>query len=125
MMGRTRAVATLLLALTFMVGGLAGMALEEALGIDWFEFLDDQDDEASDQLLAGFDLSAEQRARAERILDDEEDRLEAYWEARLPEILAERRRTHAEIRAMLAPAQQETFDRRVRDLDDRVPGIRD
>ena len=125
MMGRTKLVAALLLALTFAVGGLAGMALEEALGIDWFEFLDDDQDAASDQLLAGFDLSAEQRARAEQILDDEEDRLEAYWEARLPEILTERRRTHAEIRAMLTPAQQQTFDQRVRDLDDRVPAIRD
>lgn len=125
-MGRPRLVATLLLALAFAVGGLAGMALEEALGIDWFEFLDEDNDDTEDLLLAGMDLTREQRARAEDILEREEDQLEEYWESRIPEIQGMLRTTYAEIRAILTPAQQLIFDDRVRELGGRVPGeIRD
>ena len=38
---RARAVGVLLLAASFAVGSLAGMAAEEALGLDWFDFLDE------------------------------------------------------------------------------------
>ena len=121
-----RLTAFLLLLLTFSVGALTGMALEEALGIDWFEFLDEDSDEAEDQLLVGLGLTREQRASAERILQRQEERLEAYWESRLPEIQAILRRSYAEIRAMLDADQQARFDRRVRELGGRVPGeIRD
>ena len=116
---KTRLIAALMLALTFAVGGLAGMALEEALGIDWFEFLDE--DDAGGGLLAGLDLTRDQRARAENILEREEDRLEDYWESRLPEIQQMLRETYAEIRATLTHEQQAVFDRRVRELDGRVP----
>jgi hypothetical protein len=116
-----KVVAVFLLSLTFVVGGLAGMALEEALGIDWFEFLDEDYDEAEDRLLAGLDLSREQRDRAEEILERQEDRLEAYWESRLPEIQGILRQSYAEIRAILDPDQQAAFDRRVRELGGRVP----
>lgn len=118
---RAKVVAGLLLALTFMVGGLTGMALEEALGIDWFEFLDEDSDEAEDRLLAGLDLSPEQRAQAEEILERQENRLENYWESRLPEIQAILRQSYAELRAILTPEQQAAFDRRVRELGGRVP----
>lgn len=118
---RAKAVAALLLALTFVVGGLTGMALEEALGIDWFEFLDEDSRAADDRLLAGLDLTPEQRARAEEILDRQEDRLEDYWEHRLPEIQGMLRQTYGEVRQILTPGQQAAFDRRVRELGGRVP----
>jgi hypothetical protein len=118
-------VASLLLAMTFSVGGLTGMALEEALGLDWFDFLD-EDNRPEDRLLAGLELSADQRARAQHILQREEDRLEDYWESRLPEIQEILRDTYAEIRALLSPEQRAAFDRRVEDLRGRVPAeIRD
>lgn len=118
---RSKTVAGLLLALTFVVGGLSGMVMEEALGIDWFEFLDDDADEAEDRLLVGLDLSPAQRAQAEGILEQQEDRLEAYWESRLPEIQGILRQSYGEIRAILTPEQQALFDRRVRELEGRVP----
>lgn len=116
-----RLVAGLLLALAFLVGNLTGMVLEEALGLDWFEFLDEDTDEAPDRLLAGLELSRAQRARAEEILERQEDRLEEYWESRLPEIQGILRESYAEIRAILEPEQRAAFDRRVRELDGRVP----
>ena len=120
-MRRPKLTAALLLALTFAVGGLTGMALEEALGIDWFEFLDEDSDDSQDRLLVGLDLTRDQRNRAEEILDREEDRLEDYWERRLPEIQDMLRQTYADIRAILTPEQQALFDRRVRELGGRVP----
>lgn len=118
---RATITATLLLIFTFVVGGLTGMALEEALGIDWFEFLDEDSYDAEDRLLAGLDLTRQQRSRAEDIFDRQEDHLEDYWESRLPEIREILRLSYAEIRAILTPEQQEAFDRRVRELGGRVP----
>lgn len=125
-MRRPKLIASLLLALMFAVGGLAGMALEEALGIDWFEFLDEDNDEAEDRLLVDLNLTRYQRNQAEQILEREEDRLEDYWDSRLPEIRGILRQTYADIRTILTPEQQELFDRRVEALGGRVPDeIRD
>ena len=117
----TKLTAALLLAVVFVVGGFTGMAMEEALGIDWFEFLDDEDDDSANSLLGGLDLTAAQRERADGILEREEDRLEDYWETRLPEIQSILDSTYAEIRATLDPEQQAAFDQRVRELRGRVP----
>ncbi len=111
-MRRPRAVAALLLALTFATGGLAGMALEEAAGLDWFDFLD-EDARRDDRLLEGIGLSGPQREQVERILERQEDRLEEYWNARLPEMQAVAAGSYDEIRAVLTPEQRAVFDRRV------------
>lgn len=118
---RAKVVASLLLSLVFGVGALTGMALEEALGIDWFDFLDDDWDEAEGRLLDGLDLTREQRSQAEEILERKEDRLEDYWNGRLPEIQAILRESHGQIREILTPQQQIVFDRRVDALGGRVP----
>jgi Spy/CpxP family protein refolding chaperone len=117
---RSTLVALLLLLLTFSIGALTGMALEERLGIDWFEFLDEDSDD-SGGLLAGIDLSSDQRARIEAILERQEDSLEEYWETRLPEIQGFLQQTYSEISAILTDDQRAIFEDRVRDLDGRVP----
>jgi hypothetical protein len=117
---RGRLVAALMLLLAFTVGALAGMAAEEGFGIDWFDFLEKERDEGG-HLLAGLGLNADQRRDAERILERQEDQLEEYWEARLPEIRQILDQGYGEIRSMLSPEQQDTFDRRIRDLDGRIP----
>lgn len=111
-MRRPRAVAALLLALTFATGGLAGMALEEAAGLDWFDFLD-EDARRDGRLLEGIGLTGPQREQVERILERQEDRLEEYWNARLPEMQAIAAGSYDEIRAVLTPEQRALFDRRV------------
>lgn len=116
----TRSVAALLLALTFAVGGLAGMAVEEAAGLDWFDFLD-EDAPAEARLFAGMGLTGEQRERIEEILERRDDRLEAYWEARLPEIGGIMAASYGEMRSVLTPGQTAAFDERVRELRGRVP----
>jgi hypothetical protein len=109
-----------MLLLTFVVGALGGMAMEEAFGIDWFEFLDDEGDE-SDRLLAGLGLNADQEREADRILERQEDQLEEYWDSRLPEIRRILDEGYGEIRALLTAEQLPRFERRVRDLDGRIP----
>jgi Spy/CpxP family protein refolding chaperone len=103
------------------VGALSGMAAEEAFGLDWFDFFEENRNRDGDRLLTGLNLSAEQRARAERILERQEDGLEDYWEARVPEIRRLMELSQLEIRSLLTPAQQEVFDDRVRRLDGRLP----
>jgi hypothetical protein len=111
-MRRPRVVAAVLLALTFATGGLAGMAVEEALGLDWFDFLD-EDVRPDERLLAGIRLTGAQRERVDRIIGRQEDRLEEYWAARLPEMQAIADRSYDEIRAVLTPEQRAVFDARV------------
>ena len=122
---RSRIVATLLLALAFAVGGLSGMAAEEAFGLDWFDFLDEDSSAGGGRLLRGLDLSPAQQVRADSVLDRQEDQLEEYWKARMPEIRGIMERSQDELRAVLTPAQRETFDRRVRDLGDEAMDTED
>lgn len=121
MSGRARRVGALLLGLAFVVGGLSGMALEEGLGLDWFDFLD-EDRDPEERLFAELDLTGRQRERIDEILERREDRLEAYWRGRLPEIGAIMDRSYAEVRAVLTPGQLPAFERRVRELRGRMPG---
>lgn len=120
-MRSARSTATLLLALTFIVGGLSGMALEEAAGLDWFDFLDSDPQEMEATLMEGITLSASQRAGVERVLDRQEDELEAYWTDRLPAIDSLLRRSYADLRTLLTPEQQAVFDARVERIGARVP----
>jgi Spy/CpxP family protein refolding chaperone len=122
-MTRAGKTAALMLVLTFSVGALAGMAVEEAFGIDWFEFLDEDSDDpgSSVQLMAGIQLSREQRAKVHDIVERQEDELEDYWEGRIPEIQGILTKSYAEIRSLLTPEQQSVFDRRVGELAGRVP----
>jgi len=122
---RSRIVAALLLALAFGVGGLSGMAAEEAFGLDWFDFLDEDSGAGGGRLLRGLGLTAQQQAQAEVVLERQEDELEAYWTARIPEIRDIMERSQSELRTLLTPEQQATFDRRVRDLGDEAMDTED
>ena len=121
MRARGRWVAGLLLCVTFAVGGLSGMAAEEAFGIDWFDFLDEDNSAPGDQLLRGLDLTPQQHAGTDAVLDRQEEQLEIYWRERMPEIRRILQGSHAEIRALLTPDQQAVFDERVRTLGDDDP----
>lgn len=120
-----RAVGALLLAATFVVGGLAGMAAEEALGLDWFDFLDEDAVPADQRLFAGMGLTEAQRERIDDIRDRREARLEAYWVSRLPDIQRIMDDSYGEMRQVLTPEQQPAFDRRVNGLRGRVSADRD
>lgn len=118
---RASLVAGALLLLTFSVGAMSGMALEEGLGLDWFDFLEEDREDSSERLLDGLGLTDQQENQAKRLLDRQEDSLEAYWEQRLPEINRMVAASYAEIRLLLTPSQQSAFDKRLRSLGGRLP----
>ena len=122
---RARAVGVLLLAATFAVGGMAGMAAEEALGLDWFDFLDEDATTADEGLFGGMSLTDAQERRIEEIRARREDRLEGYWESRLPDIQRIMDDSYGEMRAVLTAQQQPAFDRRVRERRGRISADRD
>jgi Spy/CpxP family protein refolding chaperone len=122
---RARIIGALLLAASFAVGGMAGMAAEEAFGLDWFDFLDEDATPADEPLFAGIALTAAQRRQIEGIRARREERLEGYWESRLPDIQRIMDDSYGEMRAVLTPEQQAAFDRRVRELRGRVSADRD
>ena len=97
------------------------MALEEALGLDWFDFLDEDSRPEQGQLLEGLELTDEQRGRIDRILEGQEDRLEEFWQSRLPEMRPIVLESYDRIRNVLTPAQREQFDARVQARGVAVP----
>lgn len=125
MKNRARTVGILLLAATFTVGALGGMAVEEAMGLDWFDFLDEDASPSEDRLFAGMELTARQRERIDDIRDRREDRLEAYWASRVPDIQRIVDQSYGEMRAVLPPGRHAEFDRRVRELRARAPADSD
>ena len=123
MIRRSRTVAAGLLLLVFVIGALGGMAIEEATGIDWFEFLDEDRDRSGENLLAGLGLTDAQKDQADRLLEAQEDSLEAYWEHRLPEINRIIAASYAKIRVLLNPQQQAVFDDRIGRLRRELPDV--
>jgi len=119
MIRRAKSLAIAILGVTFVTGGLAGMAVEEALGLDWFDYLDPAPFEI--RLLRDLDVSDSQSARADDILNDRDSRLEAYWAERVPEMQAIISESHDEIRAMLTPDQRAAFDRAVAAQGVQIP----
>jgi hypothetical protein len=127
-MTKSRRTAVLVLLAVFLVGGAAGWVLEElADDLDWPSFLTDRDqndapdtddlldDDAEEAFLEGLGLSRDQLEAADRLLDQREDQLEAYWHGRLPEIEALVDSTRQQIRNLLTPDQRAAYDRWVRD----------
>ena len=123
-MSAARRKAVVLLLLVFLAGGVAGVALEDVVeDIHWPAFGtgrtsdpdsrggDPLDDDAEEEFLQGLGLDRSQLKAVDRLLDQREDRLEAYWAARLPDMERLIDSTRAEIRALLTPGQGEAYDR--------------
>jgi hypothetical protein len=133
MITRTRRTAILVLLAVFLVGGMVGWLLEEVVeDRDWpsFELEQDDDgrqgdhdpldDDAEEVFLKRLGLSTEQSRAADRLLDEREDRLEAYWKGRIPEIETLVHSTRQEIRKLLTPDQQAAYDRWIEEQRDHT-----
>jgi len=124
MVAGVRRKAVLILLAVFLAGGLAGVLLEDVVDdLDWSwlhvardterhgRSNDPMDDDAEEDFLEGLGLSRERLEAADRVLDRREDRLEAYWAGKIPEIEALIDSTRMEIRGLLSPEQREQYDR--------------
>jgi hypothetical protein len=124
MVAAVRRKAVLILLAVFLAGGLAGVMLEDVVDdLDWpwphavrdterhDRSNDPMDDDAEEEFLEGLGLSRERLEAADRVLDQREDRLEAYWAGKIPEIEALIDSTRMEIRSLLSPEQRKDYDR--------------
>jgi hypothetical protein len=129
-----RRTAIVVLATVFLVGLAGGAVLEEAIDdFDW-PFTgnsngdgrspppdDPLDDDAEEAFFDRLGLPNDRRRAIEQALDAREDRLEHYWERKLPELRAIIDSSRAEIRLLLTPEQQAAYDRWISDLNGTVP----
>jgi hypothetical protein len=122
-----RRTAVLVLAGVFAVGLAAGAFLEDVVDDVAWPFTqhadggdtrsgDPWDDDAEEAFLERLGLRREQLKSIDRILDAREDRLERYWEGKLPELRGMIDSSRAEIRVLLTPEQQAAYDRWIRDI---------
>jgi hypothetical protein len=124
MVAGVRRKAILILLAVFLVGGLAGVMLEDVVDdLDWpwlhvgpdtdhrDRANDPMDDDAEEEFLEGLGLARDRLEAVDRVLDRREDRLEAYWAGKIPEIEALIDSTRTEIRDLLSPEQREAYDR--------------
>ena len=107
--------AAVALVMVFAAGAAGGALLEDVVeDVDWPDFAGrDHDDDLHDSeetVLANLDLTPEQRASIERLLEQREDRLESYWDARLPELEQLVDSSREEIRGFLSPQQRTIYD---------------
>ena len=119
-----RRTAVILLLAVFLTGGVAGWLLEDVVDdIDWpgshregstLDRPDEDeplDDDAEEDFLETLGLSRAQLDSVDHLLEGREDRLEDYWESRLPDLQALLDSNRQEIRALLTPEQRAVYDR--------------
>jgi hypothetical protein len=124
MVAGARRKAVLILLAVFLAGGAAGVMLEDVVDdLDWLwtragrdaerhdRANDPMDDDAEEEFLKALGLSHDRLEAVDRVLDRREDRLEAYWAGKIPEIEALIDSTRMEIRSLLSPEQREVYDR--------------
>lgn len=121
--GRARFLGIVLLAATFLAGGLSGAALERRASAEPPRIKRQQEKTESDQsnddrqhgrrrsILDQVDLSAEQRAAIDSILQAGREKVDAYWKETEPGYRALVDSTRAQVRAVLTPEQQAEYDR--------------
>ena len=118
----SRRKAILLLCLVFFAGVAAGWVLEDVVDFDWPSQSSrgpsgdhtadggfDEDEE--EEFLRSLGLTRTQRDSVDHLLDEGEDRLEAYWAGRLPEIETLLDSTRLAIKTLLTPDQRQAYER--------------
>lgn len=109
--GRMRLIGFGLVAVTFLVGGLAGAALDRVLTTD----LGDHPAAEAPQghIIDQVEMTAEQRARIDGILERRSERMKAAWAEISPRLEAITDSARHEIMQVLTPEQQVEYERRL------------
>lgn len=111
----TRALGLLVLAVAFAAGAIVATALDQVLHADEApgaaSAAQDSCDEPRIRLLDQVELTAEQRASIDAILDRRREQTDSVWSEARPTLRVIMDTTRAEIRAVLTPEQRETYDR--------------
>lgn len=117
---RTRVMGFGLLAAAFVVGGLAGAAVERVLSAEEPEARihadHDRDDGRRSYVIDRVDMAAEQRAAIDAILERRSVRMRAVWQEVEPRLDAISDSARTEIMQVLTPEQRAEYERK---LDER------
>ncbi|HSH45208.1 MAG TPA: hypothetical protein VK966_05105 [Longimicrobiales bacterium] len=125
--GGTRLLGFGLLVATFLVGALAGAAVDRVLSAeDGASARTEEAEERRSYVIDEVDMSAEQRATIDAILERRSDRMRAIWRESAPRLSAITDSARSEIMDVLTPEQRAEYERRLEkrrerrdDRDDR------
>ncbi len=115
---RVRAVGLGVLAVTFVVGLLAGAAIMRA-----FDAGDDRRDQDDDRrrgyVFEQLDLTDEQRARIDSVLEVRHAQVDAFWDSAGPRLREIVDSTRAGIKDVLTPEQRDEYERLLQEARER------
>ena len=120
--GRVRLLGGLLLAVTFAAGMLGGAALNQTLTAGTPDRPADctrPHAESKGRILDQLDLTAEQRAKVDAILERRRSQTRRFWQHEGAGLRSMVDSTRAEIRNVLTPEQRERYDRLRQEHDAR------
>lgn len=111
--GRTRLVGFALIAVTFLVGGLAGAAFDRVLTAESVRRDAPRADERRGHIIDDVDMRPEQRAAIDVILERRSERMKAAWSEISPRLEAITDSARLEIMAVLTPEQRAEYEARL------------
>lgn len=115
--GPARLAGFALIAVAFLVGGLAGAAFDRVLTADALKREAPGEEARRGHVIDQVEMTAEQRERIDQILERRSERMKAAWAEISPRLEAITDSARAEIMAALTPEQQAEYERR---LDERI-----
>jgi hypothetical protein len=111
--GRTRLVGFVLIAVTFLVGGLAGAAFDRVLTAESVRRDAPRADERRGHIIDEVDMRPEQRIAIDAILERRSERMKAAWSEISPRLEAITDSARLEIMAVLTPEQRAEYEARL------------
>lgn len=114
--GRMRLVGFGLLAITFVAGALSGAAIDRVLSADEPERVErdrDRRDRGRSYIIDRVEMTDEQRAAIDEILEQRAERMRAVWREAEPRLDAITDSARAEIMEVLTPEQRAEYERRL------------
>lgn len=113
--GGTRMIGFGLLVATFLVGALAGAAVDRVLSADETETRAraERDQDRPRYVIDEVELEAEQRAAIDTILERRSERMRAIWRESAPRLSAITDSARMEIMEVLTPEQRAEYERRL------------
>jgi Spy/CpxP family protein refolding chaperone len=111
--GRTRLVGFALIAVTFLVGALAGAAFERVLSADAIRRDVPAAEDRRGHLIDQVDLRPEQRAAIDAILERRSERMKAAWSEISPRMEAITDSARVEIMTVLTAEQRADYEARL------------
>lgn len=111
--GRRRLVGFALIAVVFLVGSMTGAAMDRVITSQAMAGEDNGPQERRTHIIEQVEMTAEQRATIEAILERRSERMSATWSEISPRLNAITDSARSEIMQVLTPEQRAEYERRL------------